>query len=726
MTIESNAQNTRPEDAPPPTNNGDTEHPEYTQPLEQTDRSSNSLSLSNSDELENLATPPPRTRRIASASQSYGLRNDAQETPTRATSDEDAEQALNNSTVDADTVAVARGELGGNLGPYAQAAEIAPSRSNLSSIFTAPIMQNDDSRYGRYSTISTDTEYKDNPYRNSIPVEILQQKQDVNQKQDINTNDNITPLKSKIPFKNVLFWDNLKDDTDMEDDNLHTFDPSYNQKDGSGFYPFSGRGWLNAGLITILIAALLMLFAGYPILSRFRDTEPVNDGGYNLGGINATGQVPVLPGVRGLVDEDTPDSVKHRVGTDGKDYKLVFSDEFEQEGRSFFPGEDPYFEAVNLWYWPTGDMEWYTPEQVRTRDGSLQLTMDEHTVGNLSYISGMVQSWNKLCFTGGYIEFSIQLPGRGDVSGFWPGAWTMGNLGRPGYGATTEGTWPYSYDSCDVGVMPNQTNEAGTAPQGALTSNDNGQLSVLPGQKISKCTCPGEDHPGPRHDVGRGSPEIDALEAQTDYQREGGAVSQSSQFAPFDFAYDWRNGSGYTDIYDRSVTEINSYKGGVYQEAVSGVTFLGNDAYELTEQEFMTFGFEYSADPKTRDSNYVTWFVDDEKSWTMHAASVGPDERVDIGQRLVSEEPMSIIMNFGMADGFAEVEMDKLQFPATMSIDYVRIYQPEDNINIGCNPPDYPTTDYINDHLEAYQNNNITQWEDLGYSWPKSSLNGDC
>ena len=51
-----------------------------------------------------------------------------------------------------------------------------------------------------------------------------------------------------------------------------------------------------------------------PILSHFRETTTVNDGGYNLGGINATGQVPVLPGVRGLVDEDTPEEVKTRVG----------------------------------------------------------------------------------------------------------------------------------------------------------------------------------------------------------------------------------------------------------------------------------------------------------------------------------------------------------------------------------------------------------------------------
>lgn len=124
-------------------------------------------------------------------------------------------------------------------------------------------------------------------------------------------------------------------------------------------------------------------------------------------------------------------------------------------------------------------MEWYSPENVITRNGALELTMEERPQGDLNYTSGMVQSWNKLCFTGGIIEFSISLPGRGDVSGFWPGAWTMGNLGRPGYGASTEGTWPYSYDSCDTGIMPNQTNKAGTGPAGALTSNEGKELSVV-------------------------------------------------------------------------------------------------------------------------------------------------------------------------------------------------------------------------------------------------------
>ena len=46
---------------------------------------------------------------------------------------------------------------------------------------------------------------------------------------------------------------------------------------------------------------------------------------------------------------------------------------------------------------------------------------------------------NKFCFTGGYIETAVQLPGANNVVGMWPAIWTMGNLGRAGYGASLEG-----------------------------------------------------------------------------------------------------------------------------------------------------------------------------------------------------------------------------------------------------------------------------------------------
>jgi len=55
-----------------------------------------------------------------------------------------------------------------------------------------------------------------------------------------------------------------------------------------------------------------------------------------------------------------------------------------------------------------------------------------------------------------------------------------------------------------------------------------------------------------------------------------------------------------------------------------------------------------------------------------------------------------IILNFGFSYNFGPIDLPDLQFPATMSIDYIRIYQPKDSINYGCDPDNFPTADYIN------------------------------
>lgn len=68
-----------------------------------------------------------------------------------------------------------------------------------------------------------------------------------------------------------------------------------------------------------------------------------------------------------------------------------------------------------------------------------------------NYKSGMVSSWNKFCYTGGYVEMRVKLPGDNQVPGFWPAFWTMGNLGRAGYMPSTQGLWPYSYSICGEG-----------------------------------------------------------------------------------------------------------------------------------------------------------------------------------------------------------------------------------------------------------------------------------
>jgi beta-glucan synthesis-associated protein KRE6 len=145
-------------------------------------------------------------------------------------------------------------------------------------------------------------------------------------------------------------------------------------------------------------------------------------------------------------------------------------------------------------------------------------------------MGGMVSTWNKFCFTGGLVVASVVLPGRSTVEGLWPAIWAMGNLGRAGYGASLDGMWPYTYEACDVGALPNQTYRGG--PPAALTSGDpavGGELSYLIGQKLSACTCHGEAHPGPILSdgsfLGRAAPEIDMFEAQV--SSGIGYVSQS-------------------------------------------------------------------------------------------------------------------------------------------------------------------------------------------------------
>ena len=49
---------------------------------------------------------------------------------------------------------------------------------------------------------------------------------------------------------------------------------------------------------------------------------------------------------------ETPKEAHFRYSIkDGSKWQLVFSDEFNTDGRSFYPGDDPYWEAVDLHYW---------------------------------------------------------------------------------------------------------------------------------------------------------------------------------------------------------------------------------------------------------------------------------------------------------------------------------------------------------------------------------------
>lgn len=51
------------------------------------------------------------------------------------------------------------------------------------------------------------------------------------------------------------------------------------------------------------------------------------------------------------------------------------------------------------------------------------------------------------------MEASVQLPGANNVLGFWPAVWTVGNLGRAGYGASLDGIVRIYLYICFVGYQ---------------------------------------------------------------------------------------------------------------------------------------------------------------------------------------------------------------------------------------------------------------------------------
>ncbi|KAF9160276.1 hypothetical protein DFQ26_005706 [Actinomortierella ambigua] len=205
-----------------------------------------------------------------------------------------------------------------------------------------------------------------------------------------------------------------------------------------------------------------------------------------------------------VIDPDTPLDKRTRVALDGSSWHLAFSDEFNRDGRSFEPGQDPHWEAVEL---PTNDqsssspLENYARNAVTTKGGHLEIQLSREEVSHsrrrkrqhaeralpqYKYTSGMLQSWNKLCFQGGILE------------------------ARYGYKATMDGMWPYSYSVCEAETMRRLNNSESKAAAAAAPSPPSG-AALEPPQRLSACLRRrSKDSPSPG--VGRGAPQIDLLE----------------------------------------------------------------------------------------------------------------------------------------------------------------------------------------------------------------------
>ncbi|CAN0058786.1 unnamed protein product [Hapterophycus canaliculatus] len=136
---------------------------------------------------------------------------------------------------------------------------------------------------------------------------------------------------------------------------------------------------------------------------------------------------------------------------------------FCRAGRSFDDGHDPRWTAMHKNDYTNGALQFYSHDMCETRDGALYITTDNTEIEfqyydtphktyktlEKSYVSGMMQTWDKFCFTGGIVEIRAILPGKSRVGGLWPAMWLMGNLARATYTASSDFTWPWSYNKCN-------------------------------------------------------------------------------------------------------------------------------------------------------------------------------------------------------------------------------------------------------------------------------------
>jgi beta-glucanase (GH16 family) len=187
----------------------------------------------------------------------------------------------------------------------------------------------------------------------------------------------------------------------------------------------------------------------------------------------------------GWIDPDTTSQAESVTSDlDDRKHTLVFSDEFNTDGRTFHDGSDPRWTAIEKDDYTNYALQYYKANLVRTSGGFLNISTivkdttfqfedvlnQKSTKGTKTknYQSGMVQGWNKFCFTGGIVELSARfvvislspirwcywlctnvclvrshrrLPGKAYIGGLWPAMWMMGNLARATYVGSSNNIW---------------------------------------------------------------------------------------------------------------------------------------------------------------------------------------------------------------------------------------------------------------------------------------------
>eukprot|EP01032_Pedospumella_encystans_P010007 gene10007-11731_t len=416
------------------------------------------------------------------------------------------------------------------------------------------------------------------------------------------------------------------------------------------------------------------------------------------------------------------------------------SDEFERPGRSFKDGHDPTWTGIDK---PDDDqtasgkksLQFYNASQITTRDGNLVITTtDEDTkwrgwnpykkkyeTMSRHFKSGMLQSWNKFCFTGGILEVDVQFPGESDIGGLWPAVWLLGNLGRATFQSSTNLMWPWSYTPCD--------------------------RELQHAQEISGCDITTHYSLHPKQ--GRGATEIDMIEVMPGPSGKLPIVknglqrpynSMTLQLAPGipaqlrrppagtlpEWGFTWYNNLTYGEN-----TSINPFFYGHYLGPTKKEEPVGRTAEEsyqcdaissmmqLEDKHFKkmhTFRLEWQPGP----NGYVHWYGDGKFRFGIEQSGLDP-----YGTEIPTE-PSYVILNTAISTSWGfpnlppgcageydcKTDSGKCGFnpgfckslPAEFLIGHVRVYQNKNdpNMTVGCNPRSHPTKRYIAAHPEKF------------------------
>lgn len=435
------------------------------------------------------------------------------------------------------------------------------------------------------------------------------------------------------------------------------------------------------------------------------------------------------------IDPDTKEdarTIKALVETDTREYKLVFSDEFEQDGRTFNDGNDPRWTALNKNDYTNDALHFYSHDNVKTTNGVMNITVERKTnlykafdedkkkfyLDKKLVQSGMVQGWNKFCVTGGIVEFSAKLPGNPSTGGLWPALWMMGNLARATYVGSSDYVWPYSYSQCNP--------------------SNNGRHS----QEINGCAK--VTHYGLEPGRGRGAPEIDILETMqgdhteklphthvrrpylsASYQVSPGIRDNRPQLGSLPKEGTWYSPLEYGNVtqadlnpFFYGVTLVHKPKSYTYQsDALSANMGLTHSHYKDQHK----YRVEWEPPEADGSGGYIKWFVDGNLMYGVFG------ESLDITGSEIPSEPMYLLMNIavskswgfptcpkgcecscfecgnpdcacGMPTGYCD------NFPANMEVDYIRVYQAvnESKHILGCSPKARPTKNFIDGHQKRY------------------------